>query len=306
MVRIQTSAGSVDNRNEYQKMLGNVQDIFGLITGGNPYNSSRYSNQNIGTFINLTLRGDYDINYLSSLKTGDWITVRGVIDGVTMRNIDLSPAMLEHNSNMQIYSDAKTKVNKFNSKLAEYKARTCSNNGKNPPDGRFPTSGKDFDINLLSELAVRSIDSSNKIFRLQYVDKASKTIIDPLATASNKLHQDANTYMREKLDIKGKCKLRSINKGEPAFIFNENFGSYTSNCKYYHKLNNGRKIEFTYYLQLPYELYNFYRKDLNSDVEINFTGIVDDGHGGSIMGDKDSDDALIYLKVKVNKISFML
>lgn len=48
----------------------------------------------VGTFISLYPQSTDEFTYIESLKTGDRITVRGYITGVTMRNIDIEPAIL--------------------------------------------------------------------------------------------------------------------------------------------------------------------------------------------------------------------
>lgn len=48
----------------------------------------------IGTFLRVTPRSDLDREYIQRLKTGDIITIKGVIRDSTMRNLEISPAFL--------------------------------------------------------------------------------------------------------------------------------------------------------------------------------------------------------------------
>lgn len=48
----------------------------------------------IGTFLRITPRNKDDRQFIEGIKTGDAIKVKGVIDDVTMRNLDINPAIL--------------------------------------------------------------------------------------------------------------------------------------------------------------------------------------------------------------------
>lgn len=48
----------------------------------------------VGTFIYIYSPSDEDIKIIEALKTGDTVTVKGYIKGVSMRNIQLDPAIL--------------------------------------------------------------------------------------------------------------------------------------------------------------------------------------------------------------------
>jgi len=50
---------------------------------------------NVGTFIDLYPRSDEERSFIEALKTGDPITVRGILKGVTLfRSIEIEPAIL--------------------------------------------------------------------------------------------------------------------------------------------------------------------------------------------------------------------
>lgn len=50
----------------------------------------------IGTFLRISPRGEIDKNYIEHLKTGDIITVKGLVKDSSLRNLEISPAILIH------------------------------------------------------------------------------------------------------------------------------------------------------------------------------------------------------------------
>lgn len=48
----------------------------------------------IGTFLRITPRSEDDRRFVERIKTGDYIKVKGVIEDVTMRNLDIKPAII--------------------------------------------------------------------------------------------------------------------------------------------------------------------------------------------------------------------
>ena len=48
----------------------------------------------VGTFITVYARSPAEESFLKSLKTGDYIHIKGKVDGVSMMNIDIDPAVL--------------------------------------------------------------------------------------------------------------------------------------------------------------------------------------------------------------------
>lgn len=48
----------------------------------------------IGTFLRITPRNEDDRRFVERIKTGDYIKVKGVIEDVTMRNLDIKPAII--------------------------------------------------------------------------------------------------------------------------------------------------------------------------------------------------------------------
>ena len=52
------------------------------------------SDETVGTFITVYARSPAEESFLKSLKTGDYIHIKGKVNGVSMRNIDVDPAVL--------------------------------------------------------------------------------------------------------------------------------------------------------------------------------------------------------------------
>ncbi len=123
--RIITQTGEVDRRSEIQKHAQAFLDIGNVMLGQGPVLTGRYENQNVGTFIDLTLRNGGDLEYLGNLQTGSWITIRGKITGVSLRTVDISPAVLEQTNNTTLYSQAYERKKEFEKKMDDYKNRSC-------------------------------------------------------------------------------------------------------------------------------------------------------------------------------------
>src|SRR5690349_3195596 len=50
--------------------------------------------QTPGTFITLTARDQQEKTYIENLKTGSSIRIKGMINGVSMRSVEIEPALL--------------------------------------------------------------------------------------------------------------------------------------------------------------------------------------------------------------------
>lgn len=100
----------------------------------------------VGTFSNVTPLNDQDRALIASLKTGDYVTVKGVISDVTMRNVDLDPAILVvDNGNDASINTATTATNGNNSDAATAaataEAAVATGAGNTPP----APAGSDFE-----------------------------------------------------------------------------------------------------------------------------------------------------------------
>lgn len=67
----------------------------------------------VGTFLRISPRGDDDRRYVEKLKTGDVVKVKGVINDVTMRNLEISPAIIVYDDkySKKVLADAYGKYN---------------------------------------------------------------------------------------------------------------------------------------------------------------------------------------------------
>ena len=69
--------------------------VYDVDRRGDIYRIQTSSGVNIGTFIDLHPRSDDERPFIEALKTGDTITVRGILKRVTLfRNIEIEPAIL--------------------------------------------------------------------------------------------------------------------------------------------------------------------------------------------------------------------
>jgi hypothetical protein len=87
-----------------EEFLKAFRNELGLNSGGN-----NITNRNVATFIELFAKNEDDIRKINSLKTGDWIKVRGKITGTSFRSIELNPAIFW---NVQKTSNQEGQINK--------------------------------------------------------------------------------------------------------------------------------------------------------------------------------------------------
>ncbi len=72
-----------------------IQTMTGVKDGNPLFSKSDRKNFNVGTFINLYARSETEKQFILSLKTSDWIKVKGVLTGEsTLRNLEIDPAIL--------------------------------------------------------------------------------------------------------------------------------------------------------------------------------------------------------------------
>lgn len=77
------------------KVINWVLEVYEVSRKGEGYRIQTSTSHNaIGTFINLTVRDEQERAHIEGLKTGDIIQIKGMIADVTMRNIEIDPAVL--------------------------------------------------------------------------------------------------------------------------------------------------------------------------------------------------------------------
>ena len=106
MVTIRSLSGTISRENQlkYYQLIKSTADIGSVVFENSQANEIPHNNQNVGTDIELSMRNDADLQYLSSLKTGDWILIRGKISDSSWRSIELSPAVIESVDNVNNYN----------------------------------------------------------------------------------------------------------------------------------------------------------------------------------------------------------
>lgn len=70
--------------------------VYDVSSGPSPFYRVQTSSKNnlVGTFCYVKPRNDDERKFLTTLKTGDYFTCKGIIDGVSMRNIVIRPAIV--------------------------------------------------------------------------------------------------------------------------------------------------------------------------------------------------------------------
>jgi hypothetical protein len=68
--------------------------VYDVSSGPGPYYRIQTSSGNgvVGTFCYVIPQNEDERKFLARLKTGDYITCKGIINGVSMRNIEIKPA----------------------------------------------------------------------------------------------------------------------------------------------------------------------------------------------------------------------
>jgi len=65
-----------------------------IIQTSSSFRGERLGEELIGTFLHITPRSEDDRRLIERIKTGNVIKVKGIVHGTTMRNLDISPAIL--------------------------------------------------------------------------------------------------------------------------------------------------------------------------------------------------------------------
>jgi uncharacterized OB-fold protein len=92
---------NVQRENKEKKITGKVVQWKLKVYEVSPPSGDKYRIQTsdsdsdtVGTFVYTYARNAQEKSFIEGLKTGDFVTVKGKIDGVSMRNISIDPAIL--------------------------------------------------------------------------------------------------------------------------------------------------------------------------------------------------------------------
>lgn len=92
------NATDIQRDNKTSEIKGKIIDwtleVYEVSKSGSDYIIQTSGDNLVGTFTTLTTRNNDEKIFVESLKTGDLIRVKGVIDGVTLRSIELNPVIL--------------------------------------------------------------------------------------------------------------------------------------------------------------------------------------------------------------------
>ena len=91
----------LQRENKEKEIKGSIVEwrlpVFEVKKTDNGYKIQTSSRGNIiGTFVEVIPTSPEEVSYIENLKTNDVIQVKGVISGVFMRNIEISPAILSY------------------------------------------------------------------------------------------------------------------------------------------------------------------------------------------------------------------
>lgn len=76
--------------------------VYEVSKRGDAYRIQTSSNHStIGTFVTITARSPTDLQFIEGLHTGDSIAFKGKVKGISMRNVEIEPAILWDASRMQ-------------------------------------------------------------------------------------------------------------------------------------------------------------------------------------------------------------
>jgi len=69
-------------------------EVYEVNQRGDKYRIQFSGDKTVGAFATITPQDAQQKDYIASLQTGAMLTIKGKIDGTTMRNIDLDPAII--------------------------------------------------------------------------------------------------------------------------------------------------------------------------------------------------------------------
>jgi hypothetical protein len=88
----------IQRDNKTSEITGKIVDwtleVYEVSKSGSDYKIQTSGDNLVGTFTTLTTRNNEEKVFVESLKTGGLIRVKGVIDGVTLRSVELNPAII--------------------------------------------------------------------------------------------------------------------------------------------------------------------------------------------------------------------
>jgi flagellar basal body-associated protein FliL len=209
--RIQTSECTPKSESKTVNQLDEMGEEFlkafknelGLNSGGN-----NITNRNVATFIELFAKNEDDIRKINSLKTGDWIKVRGKITGTSFRSIELNPAIFW---NIQKTSNQEGQINKnVNNTTDSGFSKNSKNESKNNRfentylqiDKEFFTKIKDSNRAMVVQIALMT-QYDNRVFdnvkKHEFVIRSEISNVMRQTTEADISHPDFRANLASKI-----------------------------------------------------------------------------------------------------------
>lgn len=100
-----------------------------IIQTAGSFKGNYFGKRLVGTFLYITPRDESDRQLVENLKTGDVIAFKGIIDDITMRNLDIKPAILIDDERLSKKLLSNT-YGKYNQKFNCWTALVTDQNGE--------------------------------------------------------------------------------------------------------------------------------------------------------------------------------
>lgn len=98
MFNLMSSNTDLQRENKFKEIKGKIVEwtlpVYEISKDGNNYRVQTEPGYAVGTFVFITPRDDQDKAIIEGLKTGSRISFKGVISDVTMRHLEIKPAIL--------------------------------------------------------------------------------------------------------------------------------------------------------------------------------------------------------------------
>ncbi|MEI8285213.1 MAG: DUF4352 domain-containing protein [bacterium] len=164
---------NLQRENKEKEIKGKIVDwtlsVYEVRKSGKNYRIQTKAGPNVGTFVTIIPSDQSEITFIEQLKTGDLVRFKGLIDGVSMRSLDIQPAILI-NANAPSSEDISKAGNSGNSSeprpqpanVPQQNKTQTSNTAESTPTPQYTIIGKPSKCGFV-EINVTTIDYSQTI-----------------------------------------------------------------------------------------------------------------------------------------------
>lgn len=115
MFNLMSENTDLQRENKLKEITGKVVEwtlpVYEVAKEGDVYKIQTASNDTVGTFVYVSPRNDADKTIIEALKTGDQISIKGIIEGDLMRHLEIKPAILFQPGNILAPIEAQQTTN---------------------------------------------------------------------------------------------------------------------------------------------------------------------------------------------------